>query len=260
MKVAHIITGLAEDGAEMMLLKLLRCMERQRFESVVISLTRGGAVAPEIQALGIPVWRFGPAAIRELLNWRPDLLQGWMYHGNLAAQIVAALFPTAPPVIWNVRGSHSDLRQEKTGTALAIWLGARLSRLPRKIVNNSESSARLHEQRLNFANDRWVIIPNGFDVTKFLPSTQARREVRAELSVPGDAPLIGLIGRWHPMKDHANFVRAAGQLLKSQTAANSPRAYYLLAGVGVDQANTILGAQIREAGIEKPCPIIGTKG
>jgi glycosyltransferase involved in cell wall biosynthesis len=177
-----------------------------------------------------------------------------MYHGNLVAQMLAALSPTAPPVIWNVRGSHSDLRQEKPRTALAIWLGARLSSLPCRIVNNSEASAELHEQRLRFASDRWEIIPNGFDLTRFGPCDAARRTVRDELSIPEDAPLIGLIGRCHPMKDHANFIRAAGLLVKTV-----PEAHFLLAGHGADTSNAVLTGQIREAGVAHRVHLLGAR-
>src|SRR5436309_10207713 len=100
-KVAQIITGLKADGAEMMLYKLLCRMDRRRFEPLVISLSRGGELAPRIAALGIPT--LGASSFLKMLRWGPDVVNGWMYHGNLAAQMAAVALPKGTPVIWNVR-------------------------------------------------------------------------------------------------------------------------------------------------------------
>ncbi|MCQ7029688.1 hypothetical protein MRO55_24610, partial [Escherichia coli] len=35
----------------------------------------------------------------------PDIVQGWLYHGNLAATLAAALTRTRAPVMWNIRGT-----------------------------------------------------------------------------------------------------------------------------------------------------------
>jgi glycosyltransferase involved in cell wall biosynthesis len=251
-RVAHIITGLKAGGAEMMLYKLLCRMDRRRFEPIVISLTPGGEFAPRIAALGIPA--LGASSLATMWRWRPDVVQGWMYHGNLAAQMAAAALPNKTPVIWNVRGSHHILREEKPGTAAVIRIGARLSRLPYKIVNNSAASARLHEQYLNFTHDRWEIIPNGFELEQFAPSDGARHELRAELAISPGALLIGLIGRYHPMKDHASFIQGAGLLSK-----NFPEAQFLFAGAGAEPGNAVLRRQIQESGIAHCAHLLGAR-
>src|SRR5439155_6744877 len=122
-------------------------------------------IAIRIQELDIPVFGCGmrpgflsvtaAARLARLLRrFRPDLLQGWMYHGNLAAQVAVAALPGHVPVLWNIRGSHCNLRDEKFMTAATIWAGARLSGLPWKIVSNSVASAEEHQRRLRFSEDR----------------------------------------------------------------------------------------------------------
>jgi len=265
LKIAHIITGLEADGAETMLYKLLRAMDR-RFDPVVVSLVDDGPMAARIEELGIPVFGCGmrpgflslPAAARLgrlLRRVRPDLLQGWMYHGNLAAQVAAAALPSGTPVLWNIRGSHCRLRDEKFMTAATIWVGARLSRLPSKIISNSLASARQHERLLRYSKDRWVIIPNGFEVEKFTPSESARVDVRAELHASPEALLIGLIGRYHPMKDHANFLSAAA-ILRTKL----PAAQFLLAGSGVDSENSTLRDQMQTLGLLAGVHLLGARG
>jgi glycosyltransferase involved in cell wall biosynthesis len=238
-----------------MLYKLLGSMDRRRFDPLVVSLTRGGALAPSIAALGIPVLEPSPSSVRKIQTFRPDILQGWMYHGNLAAQAMAVLLPAPVPVLWNVRGSHHILGREKLHTAIAIWLNARLARLPYRIVNNSASSAQLHERHLGFPPGRWEIIPNGFDPERFRPSESARREIREELHLPPAALLIGLIGRYHAMKDHSNFVTAAGLL-----GASEPEAHFVMAGRGVDRNNAVLTGEIRAARVAGRTSLLGARG
>src|SRR5262245_33822684 len=89
----HIITALGTGGAEMMLYNLLANMDRRRFKPTVICLGSYGALGPRIEALGIPVRIAEISAtlpslrsLRRVCRWvrdlRPDLIQGWMYHGN----------------------------------------------------------------------------------------------------------------------------------------------------------------------------------
>jgi glycosyltransferase involved in cell wall biosynthesis len=248
MKVAHIITALRAEGAQMMLYKLLSRMERSRFDSAVVSLSNRGPLAERFERLNIPVYPINmkaemptlPALLRllgKIREIKPDLIQGWMYHGNLAAQLTGSLLPSRVPVLWNIRGAHYALKNEKPATAATIWLGARLSGLPAKIINNSEQSALGHEERLGYRASKRVIIPNGFDTDVYSPSRSARARVREELGLPPDAVLIGLIARYHPVKDHATFLEAAALLLKSHD-----RVHFVLAGDGVDASN----AQLRE--------------
>ncbi len=63
---------------------------------------------------------------------------------------------------------------------------------------------------------RAEVIPNGIDVERFRPSGEARAQVRAELGLSASTLLIGLIARYDPAKDHANFLRAADILVKAR--------------------------------------------
>jgi hypothetical protein len=183
-----------------MLYKLLSNMDRTRFDPIVVSLRDNGPVGLRIAELDIPVvccaMRPGflnPRAVLKLLralrHFQPDLVQGWMYHGNLAAQVASTALSARPRVIWGVW--NGGIGNYKLMTAMTIWLGARLSMLPDRIITDSVATAEVHQQRLKFGAGRWEVIPNGFDLEQFRPSEQARSEVRAELSLRPDALLIG---------------------------------------------------------------------
>ena len=55
MKIVFIITSLVTGGAQIMLLKLLRNLDRSRFTPWVITLTGEEGIGLHIESLGIPV-------------------------------------------------------------------------------------------------------------------------------------------------------------------------------------------------------------
>lgn len=272
MRVLHVIPTLYSGGAQTMLLELLAHPSNQESSAAVIALAGGGEPYKKIEALGVPVFSAGinfhsgiptPAALWRLSSvtrrLRPTLVQGWMYHGNLAAQFAGAISPGRTPVLWNIRHSVYDLAYEKRLTARLIRLGAFLSKRPARILYNSTVSAEQHEA-LGYRRDSRVVIPNGFDTGLFAPSNDSRRQVRDELHLPQSTILIGLIAHYLPMKDHACFLRAAAHL-----SSEVPEAHFLLAGRGVEESNEelmqliqnlSLGDRVHVLGIRTDMPVV----
>lgn len=252
--MVHLISGLSTGGAELSLLKLLESSPELRAHATVISLRDLGTVGSRLVALGVPVNAAGihgsvpsPAAAfrlrRMVRTARPALLQGWMYHGNVAALAARGWLPWRVPLLWNIRHSVYSLAAEKPLTALLIRLGAALSRRPDRIIYNSRLAASQHEA-LGYAADRTLVIPNGFDTVRFAPGELHRAVVRAELGVTPETPLVGLVGRYHPMKDHANFLRAVALVRQG-----CPTARFVMAGTSVTAENTELMGLARNLGV-----------
>lgn len=264
-KIIFIITGLFTGGAEMMLYKLFLGMDREFFEPVVILLLdNGGSVRKKIEALDVPVYslrmRHGLPTPRVLLRLRnlvrkcrPDLIQGWMYHGNIAAWLAAKMSDGQPRVFWNIRHSVYDITYEKRLTRLLIRLGSGLSSRVDAIIYNSATSRRQHEA-LGYDAARSVVIPNGFDTDIFCPNEEARRSVRQELGIADSVALVGLIGRYHPMKDHENFLKAAKIIL-----VHNENVRFLLAGLGVDSTNKALMAWVKEHDVQNYVFLLGER-
>jgi len=263
-KILHVITGLSTGGAEMMLFKLLSRLVRENVGNEVISLTGSGPVGERIAGLGVKVHALGmgralPSPLkffslaRMIRESQPDIVHAWMYHANLLAG-VAAKFARSPPVIWGIRQSNLDPRLSKRSTILTASLGARLStRLPARILCCSAVARDVHEA-LGYAPEKMAVIPNGFDLERFRPDGEARIAVRRELGIEPDAPLIGLVARFDPQKDHRSFIRAAARLLESDRSAQ-----FLLCGEGTNADNRELGEWIRAAGIGANCHLLGLR-
>jgi glycosyltransferase involved in cell wall biosynthesis len=163
-----------------------------------------------------------------------------MYHGNLMASLAGVSSQKRVPVLWNIRQSLYDIAAERHLTSAVIRLGALLSRHPAAIIYNSRTAAQQHEAFGYHAGSR-VVIPNGFDCQAFRPNGDARQKVRTELGIGNDAILIGLIARYHPMKDHAGFLHAAGLVARAH-----PGAHFLFVGKGVTKDELALLRTIEE--------------
>jgi glycosyltransferase involved in cell wall biosynthesis len=264
MRILHVITELGTGGAEAMLYKLLQATDGV-IDVRVLSLMEGGSNARRIEALGVQVDSLGmgrgsmpgPATmwrlrqvVREFL---PDLVQGWMYHGNLAAWLAVRLCAPRPRLSWNLRQTVYDIRRETKLTRWLIRLGARLSPAADKIIYNSEVSAQQHESA-GYAAGKRVVIPNGFDVGVMEPRADARQSVREEFGLAPDTLLVGQVARYHPMKGHLRMLQAAASVVQS-----NPHARFLLVGHGVTPANTDLAEPIHAMGLEDNIILAGER-
>jgi len=176
-----------------------------------------------------------------------------MYDANLAAILASASLLKQVPVVWGIRQSLDLKAEPKWRSRVAIRVGARLSAWPQQIVYVSRASADQHEA-IGSRADRRSVIPNGFDGEQFRPDTGARASVRAELGLGEGTPLIGLIARYHPMKDHANFLAAARLVLKQE-----PTVRFLLAGPCVEVSNKELSTLVSTLGLQERIHLLGER-
>ena len=107
---------------------------------------------------------------------------------------------------------------------------------------------------MGYRRGKNCIIPNGFDTKLFSPSEKNRRSVRLELNIPEGVILIGLIGRFDPLKDHCCFLKAGARLL-----SNKREVYFLLAGLKVDWQNWHLKQFIEKLGISGKVFLLGER-
>jgi glycosyltransferase involved in cell wall biosynthesis len=264
MRVLFIITGLSTGGAETMLLKLLERLDRKRFSPHVISLTTLGEIGPRIAALGIPVEAMGmkpglpsPMGFLRLMRMirrvKPDVVHTWLYHADLLGGLAARLAGISA-IGWCIRNSNLDKDKTKFSTRAVVGLCARLSTwIPSKILSCSEEARRVHVA-LGYAAEKMRVVPNGFDLARFKPDGDARSAVRADLGIADSTPLVGLISRFDPQKNHAGFFEAAGRLYRRM-----PHVHFVLAGQGIDRNNAALMQAINKAGVLANTHLLGLR-
>jgi len=241
-KVLYIITGLATGGAERALYNLLNGGLADHFDNHLISLSDEGTIGSLIRELGVPVtalnMRSGLPSLSGLVKlhrvvreFRPDLIQGWMYHGNIVATLARALAPGRPVLLWNVRQSLYSLSNEKFVTQQVIRLNKLFSSHVSALLYNSKLSKKQHE-KYGFSSSKGLVIPNGIDMKKFSYSSKSSRKIRSELGISDGALVVGLVARLHPMKDHKLFLKVATEI-----AHRNLNTHFLLSGLNVTVNN-----------------------
>jgi glycosyltransferase involved in cell wall biosynthesis len=264
-KIAHIITGLETGGAEMMLYKLLsELVEKPCWKNHVVSLIEGGPMGERIRDLGVPVSTVsmarGRLEIRGLFRLfqlirehQPDIIQTWMYHADLLGGIMARLGSSAP-IIWNIRSSTLDPSKEKRSTILTAKACAFLSKwIPARIVTCAQVAAQVHAD-LGYDASKMRVIPNGFDTDHFHPDPQAYMDVRCELRIAEENPIVGMVGRFHAQKNHEMLVRAAHRVQEQ-----IPDVQFVLCGDDVTWENMSLTSWIKQEGLEKHFHLLGRR-
>ncbi|HMM27531.1 MAG TPA: glycosyltransferase [Aggregatilineaceae bacterium] len=78
---------------------------------------------------------------------------------------------------------------------------------------------------------KFAVVPLGLELAPYAEAPRRLGTLRAAHLIPPSAPLIGIVGRIVPIKNHALFLDMAGRVLQAQ-----PDAYFLVAGDGEDRA------------------------
>ncbi|MBW1649315.1 MAG: glycosyltransferase [Deltaproteobacteria bacterium] len=262
LKISHIITGLSTGGAEIMLLKLVSGMDKKLFFNSIISLTKPGEIEKKFINIEIPTASLNlssdfpnPLAFLKLISLlhqeKPDIIQGWMYHANIASTIGSYISGLFVPVFWNIRNCLDETNKDKTLPKKIIKLSAYLSSAPVAIIYNSRISKTQH-QKISFNNKKAEYIPNGFNCLQFKPNPALRLEYRNKFGIHDKTICIGLIARYHPVKDHENFLKAAGLLTQNLSDIR-----FVLIGKGADWKNSVIVKLINELNLKKKSLLLG---
>jgi len=250
-RILHIITGLSTGGAEMMLLKLLQNLDRNAFDCSVVSLTDQGRIGEKVQQLGIPVFALNLSKNRSLPRQfidmidlvdiiGPDIIQTWLYHADLLGTL-AALFAAKRKIVWNIRHSNLKSSVDKASTRFVVRICVILSHFfPDRIICNSFRGAKVHK-KMGYCRKKMEIIHNGFDIFKYRPNKANYLRLRNELGISPDCPVIGMVARYHPQKNHRGFLESARLIQK-----NIPTVHFVFCGRGVSNENETLIAKVRD--------------
>jgi glycosyltransferase involved in cell wall biosynthesis len=228
-RLVFLIRNLAIGGAERQLVTLAKGLDRSIFEVTVLCLYGGGELTRELTNTGVSVislekssrWdlaRFSLRFVTVLRRLQPDILHSYLTGQNLLTVLAKPALPAATRVVWGVRDSDVDTRQDDWLAKSTCWLESRVSRFADLIIFNSNAGRNYH-LAAGFHGSRMVVIPNGVDTRRFSPDKASRSRVRLSWRVPEGSLLIGIVGRLNPMKDHQTFLRAAAILAKSRADA-----------------------------------------
>ncbi|HJZ82816.1 MAG TPA: glycosyltransferase [Pyrinomonadaceae bacterium] len=220
-KVVFLIRSLDRGGAERQLATLIRRLNKDRFDLTLITFYAGGTLSAElaahkVQVLGLhkrgrwDVFGFLWRLIRELKKLRPDIIHSYLVEPNLVAVFIKPFF-TSTKIVWGVRAANVDLTKYDWFARFNFRLQALVSGWPDLIIFNS-NNGRAHHLALGFPPQRSLVIRPGVDTEEFRPDRPSGISIRRAWNIAEGTVLIGLVGRFDPMKDHQTFLKAAALL------------------------------------------------
>lgn len=257
-RITHLIVRLSTGGAEQSLYRLLRHTQGE-FQHQVICFGRPSRIGRDIEALGVTVHWLDERRLGPMVLWRalsllrrepPDILQGWMYYGNLLASWLGRKLPAMTRTVWNIRQAPADFAKEKWLTRWAMRRAAMQSLAPDLVIYNSHAGVQAHAH-LGYNRYPHAVIGNGIDFSEFAPSAQARQQTRQHYGI-GDGLWVAMVSRYHRLKGVDVFLSALQTLLETGCDAQ-----FALAGPGMQADNTELAGLLRQRGLTQQVSLLG---
>jgi len=209
-KIVHIISGLKTGGAERSLFNVCDSKINNYFEQSVICLGEKAIYGEKLEAIGVKVYYLNFKNSNKLYafikfkniigNIAPDIIQGWMTHGNFVSVLAYFLLPGKQVLFWNIRQTVYKLKHEYIITRILFLINILLSRIPHGIISNANKSIQ-QLIKYGYKNNSFILIPNGFDTNYWKRDLNNRKIERNKLGINENEFVIGYVGRYHPMKN-----------------------------------------------------------
>lgn len=237
-KVTHILTDSNIGGAGRLLRYFLEKADRERFEYSVI-LPEYAALIPEIEALGIPVItaygiadrssapEFQGFLTEKIKKLSPDILHT---HSSRTGRF-AGVEAKVPRII--LTKHCSDMPSPKL---MKFPFKQMLAKEWKKTLHGAiatDDSAADSIAAEALPREKIKVIYNGAPALRETSEAE-RSKLRAELSIPDDAFIVGIFARAEKVKSHLTFVDAAQKCIER----GLDKVYFLIVGDG-SQIDTI---------------------
>lgn len=215
-KVVHVIDELPPDGAERLLVDILK-YGSSAFRYSVVCLVRGGALVTELEAIGVPVTvlgrrsRFDPSLVVRLVHWlrnqRPSVLHTHLFTADAWGR-TAGRFARVPAIFSTVHSTNMWKGE------MHRWIDRVLARHSTCVIACSKEVGETLVVHDHLPRDRVVVVPNGIDLKRF--QNVDAGGVRKQLGIAATLPVLVVVGRLHEAKGHADLL-AALDLIRSET-------------------------------------------
>lgn len=177
----------------------------------------------------ITIWK----VYRLIRALRPDVVHTHTAKAGFVGR-VAAWLAGVPVIVHTFHGHVFRGYFNAPMTLIFIWLERLTARLSDTIITLTEGLRRELAEEYHIARKSHItVLPLGLDLEVFRRAPRKQGAFRAQWNIPPDAPLVGIVGRLVPIKNHALFLRAAA-LLRQQM----PNAHFAIVGDGETRPQT----------------------
>lgn len=205
-RLTFLIRDLNHGGAQRQLVTLAKALAlRPDFEVSVVHFYPGVFEA-ELKEAGIQTHCVGKKHRWDLLGFfgrltrcmrelRPDVIHGYLHESNLMTLFLKPLCGF-PRIVWGIRDSKTDADTWGLLGKLSFRLNCLLSGFADGVIANSQAGRDYYVNH-GYPRKRFEVVANGIDTERFQPVTNSDH-----------GSTFTVVGRLHPIKDHATFLRA----------------------------------------------------
>ncbi|PTY05990.1 hypothetical protein DB346_01075 [Verrucomicrobia bacterium LW23] len=252
-RILHTEASLGWGGQEIRIFREMEWMRRNG-HTVALCAPENSEIYRRCRAAGIEAWPLERAPLKgpwtatrltfRMLAWRPDIVNthssrdGWI--GGIAARIAGAAL---------IRSRHID-----TGyPSQALWRHLGFCMLPHHLLT---TSTRIRERLIEEVGvDPACVtnLPTGVDTSIYHPGVPAT--LHADLALPADKPIIGMISVLRSWKGHPDFIEAARRTRDALAAAGAPACHFVIAGGGPGTES--IRGMVQDAGMASDITMLG---
>jgi len=235
-RILFLIRSLEIGGAERQLVELIKNMDHNHFDILVVTFYDGGPLRPVIENLpGIRVISLGKKRrwdvffffanlLTTIREFNPHIIQSFLDVPNIFNVISGTLLRKKKSL--GTSASFVDFSRYDWTAAFVYRLCALLSHFSDKIIANSKAGKDYNIAN-GYCESKTVVIPNGIDTSVFYPDKLSGIKIRTKWGIEKDELLVGIVGRIDPMKDHPNFLNST-----IEVSENFPQCRFVCIGRG----------------------------
>ena len=253
LRAMFLLTSMPIGGAEILLVNLIRRLDRSRIEPV-IGCMKHKDVLGEVLAAEIPVFE-------NLIKHKYDIAVAGRLRRLFRDQQIDALITigAGDKMFWGRLGA----KFAKTPVVLSAlhstgWPDGvgRMNRMLTGITDGFIAVAQQHaEYQINqekFPEQKVFLIPNGIDTGAFVFDPNSRKNWRKQVGIQPEAPVVGIVAALRPEKNHDLFLEAARLV-----SGKLPSANFVIAGDGPERKR--LEQLASEKGIQERVHFLGSQ-
>jgi glycosyltransferase involved in cell wall biosynthesis len=175
---------------------------------------------------------------------KPDIVHTHTAKAGFTGR-VAAWLAGVPVIIHTFHGHVFQGYFSPALTQVFIWLERLTARMSDTVIVLTEGLRReLAEQYRITRKRHMTVLPLGLDLDVFTRCPRHTGEFRRQYAIPSNAPLVGIIGRLAPVKNHGLFLDAVARV-----HAEIPEAVFVIVGDGENAIREEIKAKIAALGL-----------
>lgn len=216
-RILQVVTYMGRGGLETMLMQYYRHMNRNlvQFDFLVHRQFRAD-FDDEIETLGgriyrlprlVPWSRSYQNALRSFFIAHPEYKIIHVHQDCLSSVILKAAAEAGVPV--RIAHSHNTSEDKNLKYPIKMFYKRQIPRYATAMFACGKEAGDWM-----FGDASYGILPNAIDLATYCPDAQIRREMRLQLGIPEDAFVVGHVGRFYPVKNHAFLLRIFEQIKK----------------------------------------------